>query len=477
LLKSASILSNITWLGLANILQKPVWIVFTIATVRYFGAEKLGIFVFLLTLGTILATILDLGIDLHTTRSIAKEREKSVLFISTSLPIKLAGILAIVLAAPVLYMAFFSVSYDFSIYAQGILSGILMYILNHLRSIFRGLELLKYEAYSILIERFSIALLCFVVLFTTNDLLTYFILYNAGIAIAITIAIFHMYGIYKDDTMVRADFNSSVSYVKEAIPFGLLNIMLSIYSRLGTLLLERISGNSAWVGFHNAGARFMEGFVVIPYTVSIALYPVFCRIYHDRDALSNLVNIASRLMLSVAVPVGTVIFIAHQEFTLLLLGTDYVEASHAMRYFGLSLIVMSQVYIAGIVVSATGNQPIANRYTAIVFAISIALYLIFIPKYGFLAAAIITCLDQVALLVLNYIVARSFYNVKEYALNLVKAMIFPLLAYWGYSDLNLDVSDLTIVVMIVVWCFLGSFVVGLTRLADIKRLLTIRAHI
>lgn len=448
--------------------------VFILLTTRLLGSEQFGVFIFLITISMVIASFFEMGLDLQIVRQISPDKQTARHYSSISIALRISGILGIVTVAFLLYTWIYSDRYDIWMFWLGITQGVFLFLLSHLRAIFRALEQLKYEALSIAIEKISIPILGFIILFTTADLLSFFLFYNGGSLIAVLFTLFFIKrttGLRRISIPTKVD---AVSILRPAFPFAVLNIIQTAYTRLGTLLIEALSMNSVWVGFHNAGARFADAFVVFPNTIMAAVYPVFCRVYTDKDSMWNLIHLVSRILLAIAVPVGTTVFIASYEFTWVVFGSDYIEGFKAVGVFGLTLIVTSQVFIMGSVVSASGNQMRANKLLAVVFFISLVAYLIFIPRYGFIAAAWITLADQIALLLINYWVTKTYYRSKTYLLNITKALVFPLISGIWYYTTSPELQPVLLLFLIGAWNLSGIFVTGLVNINDAKQLLKIK---
>lgn len=415
-----------------------------------------------------------MGLDLQIVRLISPDKNKASRYAETSIFLRLSGVIAMLILAMGLYHWIYSDQYTPPIYAMGILQGVFLFILSHLRAIFRSMEILKYEAISIACEKLLVALLGFFVLFASADLLQFLIFYNVGSFIALLVSLGFVYKLTGVFLPRIPSVEAAQEVLKPARTFAVLNIIQVAYTRLGTLVLERMTGNLGWVGFHNAGARFADAFVVFPNIIMAAIYPVMCRVQNDVTVIWNLTQLTSRMLLALAVPIGTTIFIANSEFTSLVFGSQYIQAAGAIGVFGLTLIATSQVFIVGSVVSATGNQPKANYLLIGAFVISLTLYLVFIPKFGFYAAAWITFIDQVMLFGLNYWVTRNYYSFKEYLLNILRAITFPAIAFIVYQQIEIDMHPILQLAGIMAWGFLGTLVMGLIKKSDIDQLLRLR---
>lgn len=457
-------------------ITKPLWLLFIIQSAGLLGAENFGIFMFTIAVSTIIAGFFELGLDLHIVRAVSPQKHKAKELASLSVSIRLIAIVLMLVVALPIYDFFLADTYSPAIFASAMVYGALFSVITHFRSLFRSLELVKYEAISVIWEKLVIAAAGFYVLFTTADLLTYMLVYNAGLFITAVYA----YSVIRKLTGARITLptgSAIMSMLRPASPFAVLNVIQIIYTRLGTILIERLSGNSIWVGFHNAGARFADAFVIFPNTIVAAVYPVFCRVHDQKDKLWTLADLSSRILLAITVPIGAAMFIAHIPFTSFVFTDEYLPASHAIAWFGLTIIASAQVFVFGSIVSASGLQARQNRLIGPAFALSLVLYLVFIPKYGFIAAAIITFADQLTLLLISVWIAREKLYLKQAFLNALRATISPLALFLVYPFIEPSLVEMTPVLhllTLVAMLGVGTLLFRVVSIKDVRLLLELR---
>lgn len=473
--KPANIVQNIGWISLANVVTKPLWLVFIILSARILGAGDFGIFMFLIAISYVIGSIVELGLDLQIIRSISPDKNKAGEKIKVSIFVRLICSLIFGLTAVLLYQLLFAADYPPLLFTLAILFGIQFFFVTHLRAIFRSVEIVKFEAISVITEKAFTTVAGLFVLYTSADLIHYVVVYNVGLFLAILYSLYILRRLTGFALSVPS-WPEVKALLVPAKPFAILNIIQVTFTRLGTLLIERLSGNPVWVGFHNAGARFAESFIVFPNTIIAAVYPVMCRVYSEHDKIWNLASLSARILLFISIPVGLTMFTANHEFTNLVFGDEYLEAAHAIGWFGLSIIASSQVFVFGSIVSASGRQAASNRLLMVAFPISLLSYILFIPPFGFLAAAIITFADQAALLLINLWVGRTMVKLRSYIFTLVKCLIFPVIGYFGYqTGLLSQFSDLSVLAVLAIWNASGILVTRTLSLSDIREIRALQA--
>src|SRR5690606_17546575 len=91
-----TLLRNISWLGFASALVKPIWFVFiTAACMRLLGVGEFGVMSAALSLGMIATATIDLGMIQYITREVARKPSHASLFFNYFLSIRLVNVVVV----------------------------------------------------------------------------------------------------------------------------------------------------------------------------------------------------------------------------------------------------------------------------------------------------------------------------------------------------------------------------------------------
>lgn len=197
--------------------------------------------------------------------------------------------------------------------------------------------------------------------------------------------------------------------INESWPIGLSLILNLIYFRIDVLILSNFR-SSAEVGIYGLAYQFFEASLAIPIFFSNALYPVLLKVYRTnlkefKKQISNWLKLLTGLSLVLTLALFMVSelipFLYEGKFTasvpalkILAIGLPFFFASaliwHALIIAGRQKLLII-IYAAGAVFNLIAN-------------------LIFIPDYGYLAAAVITPASEAFILTLLTIAYLKSYN-------------------------------------------------------------------
>ena len=206
----------------------------------------------------------------------------------------------------------------------------------------------------------------------------------------------------------------------------MLNALLNVlFFRIDIQVLT-VMRDIAEVGAYSAAYKYIEAFALLPATLVMALFPALSRVAEtDRAALQGILNKALQFMLVLAVGGAVGFSVYATPLAWLLAGDEFLP--HAATALAILIWFLPISYVNAItqyVLIALDQQ----KWIAIAFALATAFNLItniiFVPHYGYAAAAATTVLSEFVLLAPFMVVARR----QGVALPIVSAGWRPLLA-------------------------------------------------
>jgi len=464
------ILNNVSWLTLVNIFIKPASFLFIILTTRLLGAEQFGQFMFALALVMMAGVFFEGGIDLQTTRHVAASTGDFTIVFPSSFWLKVAAGLSTLLVA---YLLTLFISFSPNERSLILLAGLYLVfngLLLHFRTYFRAFEIMKYEAYSLIIEKGCVILLCSVVLFTSRSVLEYMVFYILAYGISASATLFILWkkvGHLRFRPVPGVTLNT---VLRPALPFGAMNILLVARSRTGTLLIQFLTGNAAWVGFYNAGYRMLEAYTWLPGAITTPLFPVFCRLQERKATLRKLLGNAGRYLWVLSSLVAIPLFLLRKPLTALLFGPGYLPASLAVGLLGLAIIPVSLTYLVGSLVATSGRQTTANKLLLPEITISTLIYFVLIHYHGYTGAAMAALIAECFYLAINIWTVRDLLRESGLARISLEAIVAPLLLLlWSFSPWY--TSNLWVLLPVIPAGLISGFVIfGLLRSSDLHLL-------
>jgi O-antigen/teichoic acid export membrane protein len=193
----------------------------------------------------------------------------------------------------------------------------------------------------------------------------------------------------------------------QSFPLMINHLLSTIFFRIDVFILKPIWG-SREVGYYSAAYKYIDGINVIPQYFTLAVFPLMSRFAADsRDSLVRAYILSLRLLLMLALPIamGTP-FVAY-ELILFLAGEAYLPDSMIVLQILIWFLPFSFVnQVTQYVLIAINQQRALTRAFIIGVLFNTITNLIFIPMYGYRAAAVTTILSEWSLLIPFYLLVR-----------------------------------------------------------------------
>ncbi len=192
--------------------------------------------------------------------------------------------------------------------------------------------------------------------------------------------------------------------LRETSIFNVYPLITNIYDRVDVVLLSALAGSLA-VGIYAVPYRALSAMQILPFAVFSALLPAIASITADRND-KQLCSRMTGLFYSFALfPVLGVTLLA-RPLILVLLGNGYAESTPVLRILIWAIIPMFVNYGLNTFLLARSHEKMFLRTTLVCAAVNIAANLILIPRFSYFAAAAVTILTEVVLLVQNVTIIR-----------------------------------------------------------------------
>lgn len=190
------------------------------------------------------------------------------------------------------------------------------------------------------------------------------------------------------------------SMMAESWPLMLNHLLATLFFKVDVVLLEAIQG-SAVVGWYSTAYKFLDALNIIPAMFTMAVFPVLSRqAREDQNALLFSYRLGVKLLVTLALPAALVGTLLARELVLILGDVAYLP--HSM--IALQLMIWSIPIgwinsLTNYVLIALGQQRYLTRAFVVGLAFNVLANLLFIPRFGYPASAVITILSELALLI------------------------------------------------------------------------------
>ncbi len=181
-------------------------------------------------------------------------------------------------------------------------------------------------------------------------------------------------------------------------PLLLNALLLNLFFRVDVFVIQAAQGDTA-LGTYDAAYKFVNMLIILPAYFTLAIFPILSRYATDgRDALLPAFQRASRFMLIVAWPI-TIATLALAPWMIRILGGDAFlpESSDVLRVI---IWFLPLSFVNGVIqytlIAANQQRTISGAF-ALAVGFNFVANLVFVPIYGYMAAAVITILTEFVL--------------------------------------------------------------------------------
>ena len=207
---------------------------------------------------------------------------------------------------------------------------------------------------------------------------------------------------------VELDWGFQKQMLSQSYPLMINLLLATLFFKVAVLLIEWLEAPRA-LGWYGAAYKYIDAAQIIPAYFTMALFPVISRYAATaRDSLLRAYRLAIKLLLIVALPGALIGWALSTELITVLGGSQYLP--HAAYILRVMIWYMPFGFINSVtqyVLIALNQQRFLTRAFAIGLAFNVAANLIFISRFGYIAAAFVTVASELALFVPFYVGVRK----------------------------------------------------------------------
>ncbi|MBP8642879.1 MAG: oligosaccharide flippase family protein [Bacteroidales bacterium] len=427
--------TNLFLLLLLNLIVKPFWI-FGIdrSAQNALGASDYGLYYALFNFTLIFNILLDCGVTNFNNREISFHPQLAGKYFANILSIKL--MLSVVYVAITVAVAL-GMGYGhhqlgllFILAVNQFLSSLVMFIRSNLNALHHfGLD----SVLSVL-DKLIMILLGSVLLWTPlrkNFTIEAFAVaqtlsYMATVAVSLIF-------LTRTTGRLRIKFDRvlSLSMLKNSLPYALMVLLMTAYSRLDSVVIDRLLPNgSEAAGIYAQAFRLLDAANMLPFLFASLLLPIFSGMIKQKREFGPFLNF-SFLLLVVPVVAIAIPTIAHRAPIINLLYHEHVDLSApVLGLLMISYIFISVGYVFGTLLTANGNIKELNIVSGAAVVVCLSVQITLVPRFGVIGAAI-------GNMVVNFLVAvaQVTISLKKFRLTPDRTMVFRFLAYLLFCPL------------------------------------------
>ena len=393
-------LTNLTLLIFLNLLVKPFWVFGIDLTVQNtVGASEYGFYFSLLSFSLLLNIVQDMGIANYNNRNIARNHD----LISKLLPNIL--ILKLLLA-----MAYFSISLTVAViigyqWIQIKLLLILLFnqFLNSMNLYFRsnisGLQMFRTDSLLSVTDRLLMIIICSILLWgniTSSPFRIEWFVYAQTAAYFITSVVILLIVLkHASFRKITIDFSVTQNMFKQSYPYALLGLLMVLYYRTDSVMLERILPDGKMqAGIYAQGFRILDAASMLGFLFAGILLPMFAKMIKQNENIWQLFRFSFLLLIIPSIIGAIALNFYRFEIMDLLYKAHADEAGTIFGVLMISFVFVSISIISGTLLTANGNIRKLNIIAIISVVMNITLNLILIPRHQAMGSAVASMITQ-----------------------------------------------------------------------------------
>ncbi len=198
----------------------------------------------------------------------------------------------------------------------------------------------------------------------------------------------------------RLDLDLQRYMLRESGPLMINNLLATVFWRVSQFVL-RGATNPAALGIFSAGVKWLDGLNVIPAYFTLAIFPLMSRYAHNgKDTLARSYRLAVQILFMIALPVAVFFTFTATPLIRILGGAAYLpDSAIALRIMIWSIPIGFINSVTQYVLIAVNQQRFLTKAFIIGVAFTALANLAFVPRFGYLAAAIILIPAELSLFI------------------------------------------------------------------------------
>lgn len=440
---SKTVLKNIGYLSLAEVLTYAISFILVVAISRYLGAAGLGKYSFAFAFVGLFAAISDFGLNAFSVRSVSRDKNLAQKYFSNYLSLKIV-ISFVAFFLPVIIIFFTKEPYDVKLtvfFAS--LAMTFNYLSYPFRFLFNAFEKFEYQSIALIAERI-IALIIGI-----------FFLFNGFGIVALSIAIvvsnfisLLINMVFAVKNFVKLKFGFEFKFwqflIISSLSFWFTIVFRFINFRIDTIMLTFMKSYTV-TGIYNASYKIIDALIVIPFIVVVALFPIMSKLSKESEKSLQIVYKKSFYYLFIlALPICIGITLLADRIILFVYKEQFLESVIVLQILVWTLIFLFLNHLMGYLLNSINLQKLFTLVTFVAAIANVSLNFALIPIYSFKGASVATVITEF----LSFILLYYFSTKNNYKVNIIKTVPKPIFASIVMTIFLIILKSLNIFILI-----------------------------
>jgi O-antigen/teichoic acid export membrane protein len=395
------IIKNSIFLTFSQVFAKIINFGLILILTRMLGRDGFGLYSYSFAYVSIFMFLTHLGIINLQVREIAKYKDQASDILGNTFPIVIilsTGFLLLVNILPFFFewnknehLISFVLSFYFIFDTLG----------RYFLGIMRAFERMEFEAVITVSERLLLLIASLLSWYLDYSLLVLVILFTIILGLKALVS-FQLASKRFVQFHISFSFDRTLEILRQAYPFALVGLFATVIARVDMLILKSFHSIDS-VAVYGAARKIIESLAFIPESIYYAVFPAMSLMYlHKNNKFNQLFHKTILMMLVIAIPVSTGIFILAPQIVNLLFESEFSDASIALRWLSIVLAFMFVRQSFAVVLNAVGKQHLFALIFGIAMIANIALNFLLIPQYELFGASMAAIISEFIVLIISF---------------------------------------------------------------------------
>lgn len=472
---SGKLFRNLLFLFIINVVIKPIWIFgIDIPAQNKLGHVVFGEYASLLSLSLIFQILLDIGLQTYQSRQVGSNRDSISWLLPNSLVAK----------------SFFSVFYlcillltgwllDYSSYSIWLLfllgvTQVFNSLMLYLRASISSLHYYAVDSVMSIIDKLVVVFICGSILYFFVDIpfrIEHLIFGQMiGYVISGIICAIFIWRKSKPD-FKNVQWKRIKMIVKKSYIYAILILVMAVFFRVDTVILEKIKPNTGESGYYWEVYRLLDMMNNFTGILFAGLYlPMVMKFKKNKVNLIQITQSGIKLLLPISFVIVIISYFFHAEIMNLLYKDDMQKDTQLLFLMMLSFPFYSLNYIYSTFLSAMGEIKSQIIHALICALLVIILNLLYVDTYGAQATAIISAIGHSMFFILNFLKVKNKHGIHKWP----KYFLVQLIAFIGiilmtsYYIYTLQLNVYMIILLVGFISIISILLLKIIHINDIK---------
>ena len=392
-------LGNTAIMLVAQLITWSATLVTTAVLGSRLGVDAFGTLYLAMSFGLLFGVVVEFGLNQQLVRAIARDRDLAGPYLVNALAIKL--VLAVVAYLSILALIY---GLGYSAEAMRVVAVYSLILVSNglsttFTAVYQGTQRVVFAAAGSIIEKVLVCLLAVILLWLGFGVVTMAAVFVAGSAASALWQGLCLRRVARVE--LRLDRSVIGTLVRNAIPFFAYWVLGSLYYRLDTILLSKLTGPEV-LGWYGAAYRLFDTLVFLPSIVASAiLFPILAQLsVQSHAALRRAMRKGLDTILIVGLPISVGLFtLAEPIIQTIYRRTEFMQAVPALQWLAVGLLLLYVNSILGVTLVSLNEERKLTLLAGLALVLNLGLNLVLIPLFQHVGAASTTAATEAFMLV------------------------------------------------------------------------------